>query len=59
MGMKKELVMAYYYYYKRLAVHSRDSDIPISPQTTAPQYQPIDRKKGWKIVEDYCRDREA
>ena len=33
-----------------------ESDIhPISPQTPAPQYQPIDRKKR-KRVEDYSRD---
>ena len=35
----------------------RESDIhPISPETPAPQYQPIDRKKRkGKIVEDYSR----
>ena len=35
-----------------------ESDIhPISPKTTAPQYQPIDRKKRkGKRVEDYSRD---
>ena len=39
----------------------RESDIhPISPKTPAPQYQPIDRKKGkGKRVEDYSRDRAA
>ena len=39
----------------------RVSDIhPISPKTSAPQYQPIDRKKRkGKIVEDYSRDRAA
>ena len=39
----------------------RESDIhPISPKTTTPQYQPIDRKKRkGKIVEDYSRDRAA
>ena len=39
----------------------RESDIhPISPKTTAPQYQPIDRKKTkGKIVEDFSRDRAA
>ena len=37
----------------------RASDIhPISPRTTAPQYQPIDRKKR-KIEDDYSRDRAA
>ena len=38
-----------------------ESDIhPISPQTPAPQYQPIDRKKRkGKRVEDYSRDRAA
>ena len=37
----------------------RESD-PISPNTPAPQYQPIDRKKRkGKIVEDYSRDRAA
>ena len=38
-----------------------ESDIhPISPKTTAPQYQPIDRKKRkGKRVEDYSRDRAA
>ena len=37
----------------------RESDVhPISPKTPAPQYQPIDRKKrNWKRVEDYSRDR--
>ena len=35
----------------------RESDIhPISPETPAPQYQPIDRKKRkGKIAEDYSR----
>ena len=35
-----------------------ESDIhPISPNTPAPQYQPIDRKKRkGKRVEDYSRD---
>ena len=41
----------------------RKSDIhpnPISPKTPAPQYHPIDRKKRkWKRVEDYSRDRAA
>ena len=39
----------------------RESDIhPISPKTPAPQYQPIDRKKGkGERVEDYSRDRAA
>ena len=39
----------------------RESDIhPISPKTSAPQYQPIDRKKRkGKRVEDYSRDRAA
>ena len=39
----------------------RESDVhPISPKTTAPQYQPIDRKKRkGKRVEDYSRDRAA
>ena len=39
----------------------RESDVhPISPNTSAPQYQPIDRKKRkGKIVEDYGRDRAA
>ena len=39
----------------------RESDIhPISPQTPAPQYQPIDSKKiKGKIVEDYSRDRSS
>ena len=39
----------------------RESDLrPISLNTPAPQYQPIDRKnrKG-KIVEDYSRDKTA
>ena len=38
-----------------------ESDIhPISPKTPAPQYQPIDGKKGkGKRVEDYSRDRAA
>ena len=37
----------------------RESDLHlISPETPAPQYQPIDRKKRkGKIVEDYSRDR--
>ena len=37
----------------------RESGVhPISPKTTAPQYQPIDRKKRkGKRVEDYSRDR--
>ena len=37
----------------------RESDIhPISPNTPAPQYQPIGTKKRkGKIVEDYSRDR--
>ena len=36
-----------------------ESDIhPVSPKTTAPQYQHIDRKKRkGKRVEDYSRDR--
>ena len=39
----------------------RERDIhPISPKTSAPQYQPIDRKKRkGKIVEDYSNDRAA
>ena len=39
----------------------RESDVhPISPQTPAPQYQPIDRKKKkGKRVEDYSSDRAA
>ena len=39
----------------------RESDIhPISSNTPAPQYQPIDRKKRkGKIVENYSRDRAA
>ena len=39
----------------------RESDIhPISPNTPAPQYQPIDRKKRkGNIVEGYSRDRTA
>ena len=39
----------------------RESDIhPISSKTSAPQYQPIDRKKRkGKIVEDYSRYRAA
>ena len=39
----------------------RESDNhPISQKTSAPPYQPIDRKRRkWKIVEDYSRDREA
>ena len=39
----------------------RESGIhPISPMTPASQYQPIDRKKRkWKKVEDYSRDRTA
>ena len=39
----------------------RESDIhPISPETSAPQYQPIDRqKRKGKRVEDYSRDRSA
>ena len=39
----------------------RKSDIhPISPKTTAPQYQPIDRKKRkGKIVGDNSRDKAA
>ena len=39
----------------------RESDIhTISPKTPAPQHQPIDRKKrNWKRVEDYSRDRAA
>ena len=38
-----------------------ESDIhPICPKTSAPQYQPIDRKKRKvKRVEDYSRDRAA
>ena len=37
----------------------RESDVHhINPKTTALQYQPIDRKKrNWKTVEDYSRDR--
>ena len=43
------------------SVRLRESDVhPVSPKTTAPQYQPIDRKKRkGKIVEDYSRDRAA
>ena len=39
----------------------RESDIhPISPKTSTPQHQPVDRKKRkGKIVEDYNRDRAA
>ena len=39
----------------------RESGIhPISPQTPAPQYQPVDRKKRkGKRVEDHRRDRAA
>ena len=39
----------------------RENDVhPISPKTPAPQYQPIERKKGkQKRVEDYSRDRAA
>ena len=39
----------------------RESDInPISPETPAQQYQPIDRKKRkGKRVEDHSRDRAA
>ena len=39
----------------------RESDVrPISPNTSAPQYQPIGRKKRkGKGVEDYSRDRAA
>ena len=39
----------------------RESDIhPISPKTTDPQYQPIDRKKRrGKTVEDHRTDRAA
>ena len=39
----------------------RESDVhPLSPETPAPQYQPIDRKKRkGKRVEDYSRDRAA
>ena len=39
----------------------RESDIhPISAKTSAPQFQPIDRKKRkGKRVEDYSRDRAA
>ena len=39
----------------------RESDVhPISPKASAPQYQPIDRKKRkGKRVEDYSRDRAA
>ena len=38
-----------------------ESDMhPISPKTSAPQYQPIDRKKRkGKRVEDYSRNRAA
>ena len=36
----------------------RESDIhPFSSKTPAPQYQPIDRKRKEKRVEDYSRDR--
>ena len=43
------------------SVRVRESDIhPISPKTSAPQYQPTDRKKRkGKRVEDYSRDRAA
>ena len=39
----------------------RESDVhPISPKTSAPQYQPIGRKKRkGKRVEDNSRDRAA
>ena len=37
-----------------------ESDIyPISPKTPAPKYQPIDKKRKGKRVEDYSRDRAA
>ena len=37
-----------------------ESDInPMGPKTPAPQYQPIDRKRKGKRVEDYSRDRAA
>ena len=55
----------YYYYYLLLkkvsSVRQGESDIhPISPNTPAPQYQPIDRKKREeKRVEDYSRERAA
>ena len=43
------------------SVRVRESDIhPISPKTSAPQYQPTDRKKRkGKRVEYYSRDRAA
>ena len=39
----------------------KESDVhPISPEITAPQYQPIDRKKKkLKRFEDYSRGRAA
>ena len=38
----------------------RESDIHlISPKTSAPQYQLIERREKVKIVEDYSRDRAA
>ena len=38
----------------------RKSDInPIGSKTPAPQYQPIDRKKRERRIEDYSRDRAA
>ena len=46
---------------KVISARLRQSDIhPISPKTSAPQYQPIDRKKkNGKRVKDYSRDRAA
>ena len=38
----------------------RESDLhPVSPKTPAPQYQPIDRKKGKKKMAEKIRDRAA
>ena len=51
------------FYYLKVVVRARlrVSDVhPISSKTSAPQYQPIDRKKRkGKIVEDHSRDRAA
>ena len=46
---------------KVFSARLRESDVhPISPETPAPQYQPIDRKKTkGKRVENYSRDRAA
>ena len=60
-SLKFKLLLLLLLLKKVSSVRLRESDMhPISPKTPAPQYQPIDRKKrNWKRVEDYSRDRAA